>query len=450
MLLSSVWLLGLPGDWLLDDFSLLGMEFPSLLRPRFLSYLTFWLNFEWFGAAPWAFRLTNVLLHAVAVQFCYRALRRLLGDRRAFFAAAVFAVHPLQADAVLYVFSRPVVLMGLLVWVALDRWLAGKHWWAVLFCSLALLAKEEAIALPLFLVALHFSISRNAREWRPIGVMFALALVALGGVVYATRSLAGSGAGVQAGVGWLGYLATQLLVIGLYLKQVLCPTFVGMRWAVEVAPVWCAGLWLLAVVGLYLGRRHYARAGWVFWLLGALLFLLPTSSVFPIADLAASRRMYLPVALLAAAVPAVRWPWAMVVVYAGLAGDWAYSIYREPKVLWQMTMERQPGNVGALLQYTKYVAPEEALAALLAAPALQDAGYQTELGRVYLELKKPAQALRAFGKALAIEPGVASHVYNRGVALAALGQQEAAVMDFKRALEIDPAHKPAREALAIR
>ncbi|MCX6612872.1 MAG: glycosyltransferase family 39 protein, partial [Acidobacteria bacterium] len=186
MLLSSVWLLGLPGDWLLDDFSLLGMEFPSLLRPRFLSYFTFWLNFEWFGPVPWAFRLTNILLHAVAVQFCYRALRRLLGDGRALFAAAVFAVNPLQADAVLYVFSRPVVLMGLLVWVALERWLAGKHWWAVLFYALALLAKEEAIAFPLFLMAVHFSISRNSREWRPIGVMFGLALVALGGVVYAT------------------------------------------------------------------------------------------------------------------------------------------------------------------------------------------------------------------------------------------------------------------------
>ena len=113
-------------------------------------------------------------------------------------------------------------------------------------------------------------------------------------------------------------------------------------------------------------------------------------------------------------------------------------------------MERQPGNVGALLQYTKYVAPEEALDALTGAPAVRDAGYQTELGRVYLELRKPAEALRAFGKALAIEPGVASHVYNRGVALDALGQREAAEMDFKRALEINPDHKPAREALAIR
>ncbi len=426
------------------------MEFPSLVRPRPLSYFTFWLNFEWFGAVPWAFRLTNILLHAVAVQFCYQALRRLLGDGRAFFAAAVFAVHPLQADAVLYVFSRPVVLMGLLVWVALDRWLAGKHWWAVLFYSLALLAKEEAIAFPLFLAALHFSISRNAREWRPIGVMVVLAGVSLGGVIYSTGNLAGSGAGVQAGVGWLSYLSTQPVVIGLYLKQLVWPSFVGMRWMVDVSPMWCLGLWVLPVVGLYLARRYYARAGWAFWLVGALLFLLPTSSVFPIADLAASRRMYLPVAMLAAAVPMVRWPWVFVFVYAGLAGDWAYSIYRKPTVLWRMTMERQPGNVGALLQYTKYVAPEEALAALTDAPAVQDAGYQTELGRVYLELRKPAEALRAFGRALAIEPGVASHVYNRGVALAALGQREAAELDFRRALEIDPGHKPAREALAIR
>ncbi|MCX6612756.1 MAG: tetratricopeptide repeat protein, partial [Acidobacteria bacterium] len=228
------------------------------------------------------------------------------------------------------------------------------------------------------------------------------------------------------------------------------PVFVGMRWMVDLAPEWCLGLWLLPLVGLYFARRHYERAGWAFWLVGGLLFLMPTSSVFPIADLAASRRMYLPVALLAAAVPAVRWPWVLVLVYAGLAGDWAYSIYREPKVLWRVTMERQPGNVAALLQYTKYVAPEEALVTLMSAPAVQDAGYQTELGRVYLELRKPAEALRAFGKALAIEPGVASHVYNRGVALAALGQREAAEMDFKRALEIDPAHKPARAALATR
>jgi tetratricopeptide (TPR) repeat protein len=447
--ISAVWLLGLPGDWLLDDFSLLDSHFPSLLRPRPLTYLTFWLNHELFGPAPWAYRLTNILIHTIGVQFCYRALRRLVGDERALFAAAVFAVHPLQADAVLYVFSRPVVLMGSLLWVSLDRWLAGRHWWAVGFHALALLAKEEAIAFPLVVAALHFSISRNAREWRPIGVMLALSIATVAGVAMTAQMVAGSGAGSQAGVGAFAYLATQPYVLALYLKQVLWPQFMGMRWAIELMPQWVAALWLVPVAGLWLARRHLERAGWAFWLLAALLVLLPTSSVFPIADLAAARRMYLPVALLAVALPAKRWLWILALVYAGISANWASTIYRQPEAMWRATMEAQPGRIEPVLQYVKFLPPAEALRLLESNARPQLASYQTELGRVYLEMHQPAEALRAFGRALALDPAVASHVYNRGVALAALGQQDAAEMDFRRALEIDPEHKPAKAALSI-
>jgi tetratricopeptide (TPR) repeat protein len=57
------------------------------------------------------------------------------------------------------------------------------------------------------------------------------------------------------------------------------------------------------------------------------------------------------------------------------------------------------------------------------------------------------EALQAFGRALAIAPERASAAYNRGVALRALGQREAAEADFRRALELDPGHGPARRAL---
>ena len=42
-----------------------------------------------------------------------------------------------------------------------------------------------------------------------------------------------------------------------------------------------------------------------------------------------------------------------------------------------------------------------------------------------------------FGEALALEPGNAEALNNRGVALLALGQNEAARQDFVRALAID-------------
>ncbi|MBM3760296.1 MAG: tetratricopeptide repeat protein [Acidobacteria bacterium] len=448
MVLSAIWLLGLPGDWLLDDFSLLDGSFPSLLRP--LTYLTFWLNFETTGPIPWAYRLTNILLHAIAVQYCYRALKRIVGDQRALLAAALFAVHPLQSDAVLYVFSRPTVLMGLFLWVALDCWLAGKHKWSILSFTLALASKEEAIAFPLVLVLLHLSISRNSREWRPIGIMFALATATGAFAVFATRAIGGSGAGSQSGVSALDYLATQPAVISWYLAQLLIPQFPGMRWQVDLWPQWGILFWLLPLALAIIARQYFTRAQSLFWLLAGLAVLLPSSSIFPIADLAASRRMYLAIPLFVLAVPITtpRWLPAIALLYAAISANWATILYRDPAQLWKTTMALQPANIEPILQYCKYISPAEALRALEQQAFPQSPAYHRELGRIYLELGKPVNALGAFGRALGLEPGIASNVHNRGVALKALGQHEAAEADFKRALEIDPNHAPARKALA--
>lgn len=438
---------------MLDDFSLLQFDFPALLRPRPLSYLSYWLNFQMSGAEPWAFRLTNILLHAVGVQCCYRALRRLLGERQAVFAAAVFAVHPMQAEAVLYIFGRPVVLMGLLLWIALDRWLAGRQWAAVGCFALALAAKEEAIVFPLFLAGLyysHFSVANEARKWKPILAMLLLAIAVGAGVSFATANLAGSGAGTQAGISMLAYLATQPKVLGIYLQQAVFPNFLGFTLQPELWPKSAALLWLIPLAIVFAAGLERVRRGWAFWVLSAGLFLLPSSSVFPLAELLAFRRMYLPLAFLAAAVPAIRASWLVIVIAAitTVTAERSYSLYRDPAALWRATLERQPDEIRPLLQYCKYIPAEAALQELLKRPRLgRHAGYHTELGRVYLDLRRPAEALSAFGRALAIEPEQASNVYNRGVALAALSQNEAATLDFKRALTIDPTHRLAREAL---
>jgi Flp pilus assembly protein TadD len=60
------------------------------------------------------------------------------------------------------------------------------------------------------------------------------------------------------------------------------------------------------------------------------------------------------------------------------------------------------------------------------------------LGRILLESGKPDLALAEFGRALALAPNDPKALNNRGAALAALGQTEAARADFERALERDP------------
>ena len=71
---------------------------------------------------PFGYHLTNVVLHAAVVVLLYAWIRRFLsdagadGDSRlpAFAAAALFAVHPLQSEAVAYMSGRSEVLCA--VW----------------------------------------------------------------------------------------------------------------------------------------------------------------------------------------------------------------------------------------------------------------------------------------------------------------------------------------------
>jgi len=84
--------------------------------------------------------------------------------------------------------------------------------------------------------------------------------------------------------------------------------------------------------------------------------------------------------------------------------------------------------------------PARAEQLLLAAQRLapDDPHVAAELGRVYMDWHRPDAALAAFGRALALNPGNALYRNNRGVALAALGQTEAARQDFEGALAENP------------
>src|SRR5438067_3730294 len=86
----------------------------GLRQTRPLTYLTFWLNRQIGGGDPLGYHLLNLALHLGAVVLAWECLRRLIGERAAFIAAAIFAIHPLQAEAVDYIWGRSIVLAALL------------------------------------------------------------------------------------------------------------------------------------------------------------------------------------------------------------------------------------------------------------------------------------------------------------------------------------------------
>jgi protein O-mannosyl-transferase len=134
---------------------------------RPLTNLSYALDFSLWGAAPLGYHLTNLALHALNSLLAYLLVRRVgaaprhpAPDRAALLASSLFAVHPLLTEAVGYASARAGLLAAtclLLGALALRRAVEpnGRRWFAVgiLLWALGAAGKETGALLPLLFLA---------------------------------------------------------------------------------------------------------------------------------------------------------------------------------------------------------------------------------------------------------------------------------------------------------
>jgi hypothetical protein len=81
---------------------------------RPFTILTYAMDFALSGLDPYAFHLTNLLLHTGTTLLVLQLGRRLIrSERAALFGAILFAVHPVHTEAVSSVAGRSDILVGL-------------------------------------------------------------------------------------------------------------------------------------------------------------------------------------------------------------------------------------------------------------------------------------------------------------------------------------------------
>lgn len=449
------------GSFHFDDYSLFSSDLwrPFDIRP--LTYLTFWVNELAGGRNPLGYHAVNLLLHLTAVVLLFEVLKRLTPAKAAWIAAAIFAVHPFQAEPVNYIFARSTTLATVLCLASLASWIGGHRWWAVAWFGGALLAKEECVAFPALLLLLEGWKLRQQRERRvdikrvlwPILAMFALSVLAGIRVFVAIAENPGAPAGAQAGISWQAYGLAQGLVILRYLRMLALPWGFSVDPDIAVPPAWLGILAWLALGLLAAAAAMFALRGKQagLWLLAGFILLLPSSSVLPVADLAADRRLYLPMIGFAAAAGVLLERVRPPVVIAALAVLTAFSVvrtqtWRTEASLWEDAARKAPHKVRPKIQLARAVEPARAIEILEGAQRIapDNALVPSEEGRIYLSLGKPDLALMAFGRALALQPRSADALNNRGAALLALDQRQAAQADFERALAIDACQFDAR------
>ena len=150
-----------------------------------LLWISYMADIELFGFGPFGHHLVNILLHTANVLLLFWALFRMTGSRwRSALVAALFAVHPLRVESVVWIAARKDVLSGffwMLCMVAFARYAEKPRpvrlWLVAVLMLMGLMSKVILITFPLAMLLLDFWPLKRARapftrgawsEWRPL------------------------------------------------------------------------------------------------------------------------------------------------------------------------------------------------------------------------------------------------------------------------------------------
>ncbi|MFQ5667060.1 MAG: tetratricopeptide repeat protein [Candidatus Binatia bacterium] len=438
----------------------------------------------WHGAAPYArplvilllsvdhwlaglhasaYHLTVVFVHLANVLLVFDLLRALGMEQRAsFFAAALFAVHPLQTAAVAWIsgIADPLCTLFLLLafrchLVALRRerlcWLARLGALLSFLCALA--SKETALIFPFLLTAAHFffpdmlaqaSASPRGRRRllaRTLAPFFVLLVVDL---LY--RALVLHGAALGTGFASIP-LAVRLRTVPRLVVSYLALPF---RFdALTVCDDWrLSASWDAATVaatvalGCLLAALAWGWRRWPFVAFGVtwmLLALIPVLNIVPILHYRADRFFYLPFI-----------GWSLACVRLAQASG-AMLVQRGIVSAQRLRHGAALLGVLTLVALTSLTARRNALFAddvtlfestLRVSPWCREA--HTALGDAFLRAGRAADAARQYERALRARPHRASYVVlpkvliNLGMAKLAVHNYAAAEAAFTRAHHLQP------------
>lgn len=390
-----------------------------LYRPVLLCSLA--LDAAISGMHPWMFKLSNLgvhylcglLLMQLAGGFGQRGWPVLLG-------ACLFAIHPLNSEAVLTISGRSNMLMSLGLLAALcchQHAMQGRAWWVLGTLgatAVSLGAKEPGMVIPILLVILEgLRIGRAPRQdWdlRAAAVrVLPVALLVMGYVALRAEMLGAASMGVGS---WTGggdvhaghsrglstHLATMCLVLPQALLQFLLPLGLTMdpvlpytnEWA--SAPVVLGGLLLAGLVAF--GLRAPRRRPDLFF---AVCLVCGTAAPWVLKPLNLpflEHRLYAPMAgLCMVSMLATAWLArlqgrarvlpvfaAYAVLLLGLSVDRSLD-FRSSRVLWTAELEHNPESLVAMagmavchIEAREYAAARPLLERLVAAhPDRKDA-----------------------------------------------------------------------------
>jgi tetratricopeptide (TPR) repeat protein len=515
----------------LDDFPAIvrnaTLRDPSRLWPpygnRDLGVLSFALNYGIGGLEPFGYHLANLAIHVgnallvwwlAALTLRTPVLRRmdvgpLVRRHLPFVAGLLFAVHPIQTQAVTYIVQRFASLATLFYLLSVCLYArsmlsldeerpsivraASLYGLSLVSAVAAMRTKEISFTLPLA-AAVHAWLFFRPRPRRflllvPLAAIALLVPLGLVGSVERIGDAFASGFDLPAETEDIPrsvYLWTESRVVVTYLRLLVLPIHQNLDYDYrlsrsladrEVLLAFALLVAVAAVSALVLVRSRRAnRAEGVLFFFGVAWFFVALSvesSFIPIRDVIFEHRVYLPSAgALIALATALLWSLerlrlraspaiqvaGVLAITAGPLGAATFArnaVWKDDVTLWRDVVAKSPekarGHVNLGVAYQAAGRWDEARSELLLATRLDpaDAEAHDALGAVHQLSGTLDDAIREHREAIRLDPGLAVAHANLAKAYQAKGLLDDAIREHREAIELDPSSADAHYNLGL-
>ena len=394
------------------------------------------------------FHLTNILFHtmnSILVFFLFLLVLKnivlkniLKSETIAFFAALIFAVHPIHTEVVTGIVGRSELMVVFFYLAALVAYInsgrkSSYYFLSLLSFILALLSKETALTLPVMIVLYDiFSASKIKKDiskkfkyyYGYAGVTFVY--------VIAKISIFGSITPVETTTafytkGIISRMLTMSEVFMDYIRLLFYPVQLSIVYNINSVITdslslknlsYIILLFLIIIIAVRIYRHSKAIAFSLFWCFTA---MLPVSNIIPIGDLIAERFLYLPSAgfclIIGVLACYVKKKEHQLAVMAGILLCFSFltvkrnSEWKDNITLWSSAVKRFPDNAKAY----------------------------NYLGMGYHEKNMLDKAIEAYKESIRLNPGDSYARNNLGVAYINGGFLDDAISAFMESMKLNPA-----------
>ncbi|MFH1982581.1 MAG: tetratricopeptide repeat protein [Pseudomonadota bacterium] len=415
-----------------------------------LTWLSLFLDHAVYGMNAGGYHFTNLLLHLANTLLVFFCLKRISGALwPSGFVAALFALHPLHVESVAWITERKDVLSTffwmLSIWVY--AWYAKapgiKRYLLLVFVFLlGIMSKPMLVTLPFVLLLLDYWPLNRLQDGKPAAGFFFgrpirekiplfLVVIGISIVTWITQTQGGAVESL-AKISLDTRIANTAVAYLWYLWKMAWPVELAVIYPYPHEPsMWAAllsGMLLVVVTAMAVWCRRrlpFAAVGWLWYL----ITLAPVSGLVVIGPHAvADRYSYIP---LIGVFIALAW------TGAAAASRWRWQRWRGNAVSIVLVL-LSIGLTGLTYRQVGYWKDEVTLFSHALEVTAENYLARNNLGYGLAAIGEPHAAMVQFDRALALNPNGAEAYNGRGNVRLETGDSQGALADYSKAMVLDP------------